>query len=398
MVVASPGAHRARATAVVFGSSLSSGLAIVSFSASGRYLIDELGLDSEAYGRIFLPQLTFAVLGGLLGGGITERLGAKATLGLVLLCESLAMAALYVAGWNHHYALLLVATALYGFSFGVAGGPWSVYPPSLFPKAKSSAIASVYTVFGLGLTVGPLLVHVATSHGRWPVAPLGICAGAACGLLLLAVTKMPDASADAAMHAVERPSLDRVVVGLFLAASFFYATIEASIANWAVTFLTGEQRLSSENASVALATFFGAFTGGRLMTSIVIRKVAPLRLWALLPGAMLFSLLALPLATTPERAVLIYGVAGLACSGHFPLSMALSSEYVGASASARVSSWMFAALMAGVGLGAYFVGLMHAYASMARAYQLLIISPVILLGVAIVLRGRSQATEGTSHV
>lgn len=380
----------------MFGSSLLSGLSIVVFPASSRYLTETLGLNSEAYGRIFLPQLVFAVLGGLLGGGITQRFGAKATLGLVLLCGALAMAALGLAA-RDHYPLLLAATALYGFSFGVAGGPWSVVPPSLFPGAKSSAIASVYTLFGLGLTVGPLLVHLATSRGRWAVAPLGIMVSAAGGLLLLAVTEMPRADVDAAKDTVEPPAPERVVVGLLLAASFSYATIEAGIANWAVTFLTGEQGLSTESASVALATFFGAFTSGRVITSIVIRRVAPFRIWALLPVAMVLSLFALPLATTPARAVLVYGVAGLACSGHFPLSMALSSEHVGAAASARVGSWMFAALMTGVGLGAYLVGLTSARSSMARAYQVLVISPAVLLCIAVALRRRSRSNPTTER-
>lgn len=117
------------ASAIVFGSSLLSGLALVSFPASSGYLVDRLALDGELYGRIYLPQLGFAVLGGLVGSSSVDE--ARHRKGRRMFEKR---------------ALIIGATGIVGRNLArrlVAEKDWAVFGAARRPGKDLSSVTSV---------------------------------------------------------------------------------------------------------------------------------------------------------------------------------------------------------------------------------------------------------------
>jgi predicted MFS family arabinose efflux permease len=111
-----------------------------------------------------------------------------------------------------------------------------------------------------------------------------------------------------------------------------------------------------------------------------------------LPLLMIAAFLLLPYADTPVLGIGLFALAGLACSAFFPLSIGIVSERFRAHGP-WVASMMIAALMAGVGLGSYAVGLLRDAFAMETLYRLSIVYPLLALGLAVVaLRERNVIT------
>jgi fucose permease len=106
---------------------------------------------------------------------------------------------------------------------------------------------------------------------------------------------------------------------------------------------------------------------------------------------MVLAFLLLPYADTPVRGIAAFALAGLACSAFFPLSVALATRRFEKHV-AWVSSMLIAALMVGVGLGSYVIGVLRDAVDMEQLYRLSTFYPIValLLGI-VVLRRRSAA-------
>jgi UMF1 family MFS transporter len=125
---------------------------------------------SEADGQrhaqlILLAAVSFAVAGGFIWGRTVDRIGAKATLQLVLLCWIgilLSAAAIGLAGLP--YQALYPVAAWAGFSMG---GVWAADRPLMLRLTPPGRIGEFYGIYGMvgrfAAVVGPALWGVITS-------------------------------------------------------------------------------------------------------------------------------------------------------------------------------------------------------------------------------------------
>ena len=178
---------------------------------------------------------------------------------------------------------------------------------------------------------------------------------------------------------------------LFTAIAVLYAFAEGTFGNWAVLYLQDVKHLPETVAASALSVFWAAMVGGRLLTSVLVLKLAPRYIWLSLPGLMVLAFLLLPYADTPMRGIAGFALAGLACSAFFPLSIGLASQRFSRHVP-WVSSMLIAALMVGVGLGSYVIGLLREAIAMEQLYRLSTFYPVVVLLLGFqVLRRRTTA-------
>lgn len=136
----------------VYGAALFIGLAMVSFPASSTLLKESKGLTDSQYGFIFIPQIFTTVFGAITGGGLARKIGLKKILGATLTANALSQIILFasvilLSGQFTFYAVLL-ATALFGLSFGLAAAPLNTYPGLIFPSKSETALVAVHTVLG----------------------------------------------------------------------------------------------------------------------------------------------------------------------------------------------------------------------------------------------------------
>jgi len=395
------------------------GLTLVSFPASSAVLKQMHGFSDAQYGAIFLPQVALAVIGALGGGALAARLGLKALLCAALLINAvsqLLLACSMLLPPAAAFASVLLGTACLGLGFGVSGAPLNGLPPLFFPARRDTALVALHTLLGLGLAIGPLVASPFIMAGRWAGFPLllaSLCALLAAaaflqrfprdGQELLASSSGRLAMADP-MPLPDMPSgmlQDRHPVRtagfwLFTVIAVLYAFAEGTFGNWAVLYLQDVKHLPETVAASALSVFWAAMVGGRLLTSVLVLKLAPRRIWLSLPGLMIIAFLLLPYADTPMRGIAGFALAGIACSAFFPLSIGLASQRFEKHVP-WVSSMLIAALMVGVGLGSYLIGLLRDAVAMEQLYRLSTFYPIaaLLLGIA-VLRRRSRPALGAA--
>jgi len=379
---------RRRAIGLVYFAGFLQGITLVSFPASGSVFKQLHGFSDAQYGAIFLPQVALALVGALLGGAAARRVGLKRLLWIALLGIGLSQLLLGVSAWvvpAWRYALVLGGTASMGFGFGIAGAPLNGYPPLFFPRQRDSAVVALHTLLGLGLAVGPLLIGVFIMAGRWAMFPFllaGICFVAALTAMLLSLPSGIEDEVDAG-PARDRP-LTSVSFWAFAAAAVLYAFAEGTFSNWIVIYLSEAKGLAMDVATLALSVFWGALVVGRLVVSALVLRVGPESIWVTLPLAMIAAFLLLPLANGATLGVMLFALAGLACSAFFPLTITLAARHFPHHV-AWVSSMMIAALMLGVGIGSFVIGPLRSLLAFEDLYRLSALYPAAVLGIAAAL-------------
>ncbi len=368
---------------VVYATALLHGLALVSFPALSAVLTRAYGLTDAQYGASFLPQVACAVLGAVLGGGLARSLGLHRLLALSLLAAAgsqalLALVGLVPASWL--FACVLSAAAALGLGFGLSGAPINSYPRLFFPRWAHTAVVAAHSMVGLGLAAGPLLAAQLVAAGHWPAYPI-LLAGLALGLVAAAISS-PLQSGEAlvsvgAQGLRERPAA-RPAFWLFVVILAVYAVAEGTFSSWVVIFLRDARGLSETTANWALSAFWGALVFGRLAISALVARVSPAKLWVTLPLLMIAAFLLVPATSGPASGIALFAFAGLACSGFLPLSITLASHRFPHDV-AWVSSMMVAALMLGVGIGSFAVGMLHETLSFDDLYRWSALYPVIVL-------------------
>lgn len=392
---------------VLYLSGMLQGLTLVSFPASSAVLKSMHGFSDAQYGAIFLPQVALAVAGALAGGSLATRWGLKTLLWLALLINALSqllLASTVSLPPPVAYAAVLAGTACLGLGFGLSGAPLNGLPPLLFPSKRDSALVALHTLLGLGLALGPWIASPFVMAGHWVGFPL-LLAGLAAALAVAAgLVRLPTGEPRAAKRAVPAPMADPMPLPafagtedvhpvrvpafwLFAIACVLYAFAEGTFSNWAVLYLQDVKQLPETIAAGALSVFWAAMVGGRLLAALLVLRLPSQRIWLVLPLLMIAAFLLLPYADSPTLGIGLFAFAGLACSAFFPLSIGLASRRF-ESEVPWVSSALIAALMVGVGLGSYVVGLLREMLPLERLYQLSALYPAAVLVLAgVLLRG-----------
>jgi predicted MFS family arabinose efflux permease len=382
--------------ATVYLSGFLQGLTLVSFPASSTVLIQMHGFSAAQYGAIFLPQVAMAIVGAVAGGSLVKRIGLKHLLWIALLVNALSQLALagsVVMNPAVAFIVILLGTGCLGLGFGLSGAPLNSYPASFFPKRRDTALVALHTALGVGLASGPLMVGWFVMHGLWIGFPLLLVI---ISLLLLFATLTvhpPQDGAGKTEQQVETAQIHPIRLPgfwIFAAIAILYAFAEGTFSNWSVIYLHEVKHLPEMTAALALSLFWAAMAGGRLLVSALVARIPAQRVWLLLPLLMISAFLALPYANTGLVGVGLFALAGLACSGFFPLTIGLSTTRYPHHV-AWVSSMMIAALMVGVGLGSFIVGPLREWLPLEQLYQVSAVYPLAALVLAaFVLQPRTR--------
>jgi len=363
---------------LVFASGLVQGTVMVAFAASSAVLRARHGFTDAQYGSLFVPQMTLAALGAIGSSALARVLSLPRMLELSFLLMALSQAALFGSHFlspGLAFAVVLGGTSLVGLGSGLSAAPLNTYPQTLFPGRRDTAVVAMHTAMGIGLTAGPLLVSATVALGVWlcfPACLLAICLG------LLVVTGrvgLPAAPVPATPGAgpVTSPAF-----WLFAAITFLYAIAESTYSNWAVIYLSEEKGLSVATASLGLAAFWAALCAGRIVVGALVIRLPAEHFIVVLPLLMAGASLLLPGANTAGRGLALFGLAGLGCSAFYPLTIGLASrrfpDHV-----AWVTAMTFAALVAGIGVGSFLVGVLRAQMDLAHLYSWSAACPLLAL-------------------
>ena len=127
--------------------------------------------------------------------------------------------------------------------------------------------------------------------------------------------------------------------------------------NWASLYMTKKLGASTTLASLALTTFWGAVTAGRILFAAIEKWFPERRTCQVLPFVVAIAFFAVSLLPTshPYLGIVAFALAGLGCSALLPLTMSFAEEEL-TTITASVAGGLIAFYQIGYGIAAFGVG------------------------------------------
>ena len=135
---------------------LAFGLAfLIYFTFFQKRLISDLGYSSEAAGNLFVLLGVAGLLGGVIWGSVSDRLGRERTIAVTMLLAGIAS---FLFSWPLGTAALIVSALFFGSTGMVIPGLIGAACGAHFgPRLASASLGLVTILVGVGQTLGPFL-------------------------------------------------------------------------------------------------------------------------------------------------------------------------------------------------------------------------------------------------
>jgi fucose permease len=376
--VSAPGPRRSEVVAV-YAAGLFQGLSLVAVPAAATILTSADGYDLSAsqYGLLFLPQVILAIAGSLALPSLAARIGLKRVLIVGLLADTVAMTLLVVSNSVRTdaiaFPMLLVVTGSLGLGFGLTLGSISTYAGAFHPQRREVALTALNVLLGLGTALSPLLIAVFLDIGEWWYLPLISAIGLAA--VLIVTLGQPLVAERSAGRDAARPAIPRRF-WLFAAALVAYGAAETMFGNWGTTLLV-DDGVAAASATYALAAFWAAVTAGRLVIALVAERIGSTRIYIVLPWAIAAALLIAPAADTTGAGIAVFALAGLACSGFFPMTIGYGESSF-PSMVELAAGWLIASYQIGYGLAAFGGGALQQAVSLPTLFRATAVLAVLM--------------------
>ncbi len=311
-------------------------------------------------GLILLVTTVGSVAVTAVVGRLIRRLGVPALLSAAGLCAALGAVAFALAPglW-----LVLAVTVLVGVAAGMMDGGLNT---AVGLAGRPRLLNLLHAAYGVGTTIGPLLVTAAIITGSWRPAYAALAAFnvimAAFWLrqrrrdLRRAPALTPSNTSENSTsptgpspHSSEawsrRRSSAAVIAGMLI--FFVYTGVEVGAGQWEASYCRGHLGLSASAAGIATFGYWAALTGVRILLAVLPRPVPMVRVvrWGSALGAVGAALI----WWQPDRAVALGGfvLLGAALAGVFPALIGLTPARIGRRRAEHAIAWQVGAAAAG---------------------------------------------------
>lgn len=298
------------------------------------------------------------------------------------------------------WVVAVVAFAALGWSRGATDAAVNAYVSETEGVRR---LGLLHAGYGVGATGGPLLVSVVVVlGGGWRVV-VAILGAIAAGVTIAAIAARngwdgpgepaSDATAIQAdgvpprVRANGQHAGGRGGVLATLGAFAVYTAAEAAAGAWAFTVLTESRHLARGLAAAAVATYWAALTGGRILVAAVGHRFGrgPV-VW----GGAALALAGVCLFAFGGRVAGAFGLlfAGLGFGPIFPVMVSLIPDRVEASRSSAVIGWAIGVAALGGPAGTAAAGMFAGYGGLAAVGGVLVtLSTTLLVAVVVMFEG-----------
>ena len=318
-----------------------------------------LGQPVGALGILLVPGIAASVVSSAVTGRLRLSAGPLVAASTLLIALALAAEALAPSMW-----VMIAGTVLFGVGFGALDTALNAHAARHFGARD---INWMHASYGLGATLGPLLVTALLSAGRSWRQTYGVMALvlAALGGVLVLARRGWRVPAPAPGPGPARPSATTASPGAALGSLSFTAVetgIESAAGIWGFLFLTAGRALPPAAAGIAVAAYWAMMCVGRVVLGPVAERLGPARVLAAavagVPlGAALMTLSILgpvpgPVPGPGSGALAVAGLMllGLAAAPVFPLFTLTTGTTRMVSLQVAASAVGGAAIPAGLGL------------------------------------------------
>lgn len=290
------------------------------------------GLGLEALGVL----LTTSTVGRLITAFTSGRLLARLGTGRFFLVGSLfSVAGVLGFVFAPVWPVLLAAYFVLGMGSGIIDAGINTF---IAPRYSASRLNWLHACFGIGLTIGPVLVTVLVIDlaQSWRLA-YGILAMLYIALtLIFAVTvkrwdtvAAPNQPVGVRTDAPIGETLRLVMVWLLLIMFFFYGGTEIGAGQLLNSLFVEGRDIDPKTSGFWVSFYWGSFTVGRMLIGIFVDRLGPRALVrAAMIGAVLGALL-IWWNVIPEVSFVGLAIMGLSLAPIFPTLLAITADRVG---------------------------------------------------------------------
>jgi MFS transporter, FHS family, glucose/mannose:H+ symporter len=375
--------------AALFAGFVISGMTATILGPSLPTFIARWGLDDTQAGLFFTTQFIGSLLGVLLSSAILSVRGYRdaLVLGFFLMAAG-------ITGLNStSQYVALMATAFYGFGFGIVVPATNLCIAEISGPRRVAALNLVNMAWGIGAIACPPLLLAGLRANRFNAVLLSIAASSLLLSILSAGMKFENLPAkpagDATAQTKPTPA-HPVHVPVSLALLFYlYIGTENGISGWAAE---QAHRVGTGSSSTVIPMFFWAgLLSGRAISVLILAKIKENRL--VLTGLLLSALGTTCLILAATRAQVILGVvlAGFGLASVYPIFISWLSKWYGERAR-RLGGVMFSVAALGGATMPWLVGFISQHADSLRIGLLVpLVGSVSMIALVAVLRRRILA-------
>jgi len=375
--------------AALFAGFVISGMIATILGPSLPTFIARWALDDTQAGLFFTTQFTGSLLGVLLSSAILSTRGYRDALMLGFFLMAAGVTGLNSA--SQYIALL--ATALYGFGFGIAIPATNLCIAELSGTQRAAALNLVNMAWGIGAIACPVLLLAGLRANRFTVFLLLVAASALLLSIFFASMKFEILSPKSLSSVTAEQKITPahpVHIPIALALLFYlYIGTENGISGWAAE---QAHRVSEGNTSAVMPMFFWAgLLSGRGISALILTRVK--ESWLVITGLVLSGMGTTWLLLAATRSQVILGVvlAGFGLASVYPIFISWLSKWYGERAR-RLGGVMFSMAALGGATMPWTVGFVSQHSNSLRVGLLVPLAGcVAMITLVAVLRRRIAA-------
>jgi fucose permease len=348
--------------------------------------------------------LVFGTVGNLLTSLTTGRTLRRFGAGRLLLCAGLiaATGALLIAV-APVWGMVLAGALLIGTAAGLLDTGLNIV---VALSGRLRLLNMLHGAYGVGSALGPLVVTAAILVTSWrPAYVLLIVLE-----LLLAYGWLRSSShwaaepehAAAAPDAADTPDARptrrvRVLIGLGVAAFFFYTGLEVTAGQWAASFFRGPLGLSAGAAGPAVFAYWGSLTAARFAIAIPKRTPRPELLVRVGCAGGLAASVVIWWAPSTAAVIVGFAVMGASLAPVFPALVTLTPIRIGHARAQHAIGWQIAGANVGAAGISALVGVILQHEGLRTLGPCLLVIAVVMVSCNValeVLSPRRVAASG----
>ena len=329
---------------------------------------------------VLLVALSFGYLAASTAFGLLTEvfgLGPLLVIGASLLAVSAGGVAV-VLGWP----VAVIAVGLMGLGAGLIDVGMNAHAALEFDRG---AINNLHAAYGVGATVGPIILAASLTSGLAWRGGYGALAGLQIVVAIAIWRRRLEWTAGRrAAEATPTASIGTLRRAGMLTVFLIYTGVEVATGQWSFSLLTLDRGMGTGTAGVWVGLYWGGLTVGRLIFGLVGEKVTASRA---LDSSIGIALAGLALLWWDPAGLGVLGlpVTGLGFAAVFPTLVSLTPARIGPSASTKMVGYQLAAANVGAAIVPWSLGLIAGEAGLSVLPAGLVIMTVVLGGLHLVV-------------
>jgi len=304
------------------------------------------GVPVGALGILLVFGITASVISSAAAGRVRVRTGPLVAAGTMLVAVALAVEAFAPSLW-----VMAIGTVLFGVGFGTIDTALNAHAARHFGARD---INWMHASYGLGATIGPLLVTALLSCGLGWRRIYGLMALVLAALACVFTVRRRgwQESPHVCRAAGDKPGPATARRKPPAAATLTFTAVETGIESgagiWGYVFLTAGRGLAPETAGVAVSAYWAMMFAGRVVLGPVAQRLGPARVLAVAVAGIPAGAALMTAPGPGLLAVVGLMILGLAAAPVFPLLTLMTPQWAdSATGATRMVSLQVAASAAG---------------------------------------------------